>query len=632
MPPSTEPNRAGRRPLTMTEALTQPTARVDLRRLPRLVAQAVTLVWQAAPARLIGTTVLQFVAGGATAAQLLVVKQLLDGLLADGGPAVSGFIPNLALFAGLLTVAGAAGLASAELQRVLSQKVEEHAARQVIDVATRVELLAYDRPAFYDALQRARVNAGTRPLQMTNGLMGLLNAGVTSVAVAGTVLWLEPTLLVLIAFGFVPTWWVNRVGARALHRHAQSHTPGDRRRGYLYDVLTRKSEAHEIRAFDSARFLRNEHDRLYDAKLADLQRVSRRRFKLGLLGVISSTLVTAGTLGLLLVFVATGRMDLATAGTAVGAVMILAGRLRGLVTSSSSLYEGSLFLEDFTTFIAEYGVPADSSGPSEVRESGCMPTPREGFETIELDAVSFTYPSRDEPSLRDITTTLHLGEVVALVGENGSGKTTLAKILAGLYEPTAGALQWDGINVAESGLEAVRDQTTVIFQDYARYFLTAHDNIAIGRPSRADDHAKAASAARDAGAEAFLSELPEGFASLLGPAFVGGNDLSGGQWQRVALARAYFRDAPLLILDEPTASLDPRAEYEIFATLRRLAAGRTVVLISHRFSSARAADRILVLDQGRLIEQGPHEALVAEGGLYAELFSLQASHYTVPAG
>lgn len=616
----------------MTEALGPAGPRVDPRRLPRLVAHAIVLVWQAAPALLLATAALQLVTGGATAAQLLVVKRLLEGLLAEGGTAVASLVPDLGLFAGLLTVAAAAGLASAELQRVLSEQVQEHTTRRVIDVATGVELLAYDRPEFYDALQRARVNAGIRPMQMTNGLLGLLNAGITSVAVATAVLWLEPIVLAVIVVGFVPTWWVNRVSARALHRHARAHTPGDRRRGYLYDVLTRKSEAHEVRAFDSARFLRDEHDRLYDAKLADLRRVARRRFELGLLGAVTSTLVTAATLGLLLAFVATGRMDLATAGTAVGAVMILAGRLRGLVSSGSSLYEGSLFLEDFMTFVADYAVPDEGGGPAASPGGERATRLRGGFDTIELDAVSFTYPCSLEPSLQDVTATLRLGEVVALVGENGSGKTTLAKILAGLYAPTSGALRWDGVDVADRGLDAVRDQTTVIFQDYARYFLSAHDNIAIGRSSAADDHQRSASAAQRAGADGFLTRLPQGYASLLGPAFVGGNDLSGGQWQRVALARAYFRDAPLLILDEPTASLDPRGEAEIFEQVRALARGRTVVLITHRFSSARAADRILVLEGGRLVEEGPHEALMARAGLYSQLFSLQVGAFDQPVG
>lgn len=624
------------REVSIDDALRSP-RRTDVHRLPRLLGQAVKLVWQAAPGRLLWSAGLQLVGGASLAAQLLVLKGLLEGLLSGGEADLPAIAPKLALFAVLLVVSAVAGLAAAEQQRLLGELVERHTTGRVMDVATRVDLLDYDRPAFYDSLQRARVNASARPVQMTSGLLGLLSAGAAVVAVAATLLWLEPLVLGLLVAGFVPTWWLNRVGARAFHAYAVRHTPGDRRRGYLYDILTRKAEAHEVRAFDSAAFLRGEHDRLYDDKIAALRRVARHRLLLGLAGALISALALAGTLTLLLVFVGSGRMDLAAAGTAVGAVVVLSGRLRGLATSGASLYEGSLFLEDFTSFLATHSPPNGSGSSVSANGSTTPPElpppaelahpPEPAFTTIELDDVSFTYPGRGEPSLRGISTRFHRGEVVALVGENGSGKTTLAKILAGLYRPDGGSLRWDGVDVDVLGLEAVREHAAVIFQDYARYWLTAHDNVAIGAPEHAHEGERVETAARQAGAHEFLSDLAGGYGALLGPAFVRGSDLSGGQWQRVALARAYFRDAPLLILDEPTASLDPRGEYEVFEQVRRLAAGRTVVLISHRFSNARAADRILVLDHGRLVEEGAHDELVGRGGLYAELFALQAASY-----
>jgi ATP-binding cassette, subfamily B, bacterial len=214
-----------------------------------------------------------------------------------------------------------------------------------------------------------------------------------------------------------------------------------------------------------------------------------------------------------------------------------------------------------------------------------------------------------------------------LVGENGSGKTTLTKLLAGLYRPSSGEIRWDGADSHGIVLAALRDHVTVIFQDFARYFLNAHENIAISRIADIDDREKVVRAAEMAGAADFISALPKGYDTLLGPSFIGGSDLSTGQWQRIALARAYFRDAPLLILDEPTAALDPRGEYEIFQQVRGLARGHSVVLVSHRFSSVRAADRILVLDGGRIVEEGSHEQLIAHDGLYAELFGLQAQGY-----
>jgi ATP-binding cassette subfamily B protein len=226
-----------------------------------------------------------------------------------------------------------------------------------------------------------------------------------------------------------------------------------------------------------------------------------------------------------------------------------------------------------------------------------------------------------------VSLTVRAGEVVALVGENGSGKTTLAKLLAGLYQPETGQVRWDGVDIATVDPEQLRRSIAVIFQDFVRFHLTARDNVAFGRVEAADDEPGIRAAARQAGAEEFLAALPKGYDTLLGPQFEGGTDLSVGQWQRVALARAFFREAPFVVLDEPTAALDSRAEHELFERIRTLLAGRTVLLISHRFSSVRTADRIYVLEAGRVVETGTHEELMRSRGLYAELFSLQAAAY-----
>src|SRR5205085_2031617 len=290
---------------------------------------------------------------------------------------------------------------------------------------------------------------------------------------------------------------------------------------------------------------------------------------------------------------------------------------------ASQLYEASLFLEDFTDFVEAVPapVPSDESPPPE-------DPPR--FERLVADGVSFTYPSRTEPSLRDISITVDAGEVVALVGENGSGKTTLAKLLAGLYVPENGTITWDGVDITAFGGDQLRRSIAVIFQDFVQYRLTAGENVTTGRHERYDDAEAMEAAARAAGAHDFLAALPRGYRTRLGPQFMGGSDLSVGQWQRVALARAFFRDAPFVILDEPTASLDPRAELELFGNIRSIFAGRSVLVISHRFANVRSADRIYVLGGGRVVEQGSHDQLMAEGGLYAELFTMQASTYLDP--
>lgn len=615
------------RSITLDDILHRPDSGRDLRRLPALIRRAFGLVWRSAPREFAVSTVLQVVAGVSLGAQLLIAKRLIDQLLGGNGAVqVSDILVELVLFSILLLVIWMAGIIRAEQQRLIGQLVERYTTGQVMGASTSVPLVKYDDPDFYNQLQRARMNASSRPIQIVNGLLGLLQSVPAALAVSAVLIFIQPLILLILIAGAAPAVILNRIGARIIHAHQVKHTPGDRLRMYLYQALTRKEEAHEVRAFHSSPYLRDRHDSVFDDRIRDLRVAVRKRMILGFIGALVTVLVIASTLILTLALVAKGQLDLASAGVALGAIVILSGKLRGILSSIASLYEGSLFLEDFTAFIDRHP-PEPTQGPySPVHEGGTGSV----FSEIEFDHVSFTYPSRSEPSLNDISLKVRRGEVIALVGENGSGKTTLAKLMAGLYMPTAGEVRWDGVDVKKLNKAVIRDNVAVIFQDYARYFFTARENIGIGDKGRITNEAAIMEAAHRAGIDDFLSTLPHGLNTILGPAFLGGTDLSGGQWQRIALARAHFRDSPLLILDEPTASLDPRGEYQVFEQVRRLAKGRTVIFISHRFSSARSADRILVLDQGHLVEEGSHDELTARGGLYAELFSLQARSYSEP--
>jgi ATP-binding cassette subfamily B protein len=300
-------------------------------------------------------------------------------------------------------------------------------------------------------------------------------------------------------------------------------------------------------------------------------------------------------------------------------LLILGERIMYAVNSVGDMYEAGLFVEDFTTFLATAPIDHGATGSTAAPAS---------FARIAVRDVTFTYPAATTPALRDVSLQITAGQVIALVGENGSGKTTLAKLLSRLYLPDRGTISWDGVDTAGMDAAGLHRRIAVIFQDFARYDLTARENIGLGAVEHIDDEAAIQAAAVHAGADHYLAALPHGYETILSPEYDGGRDLSVGQWQRVALARAFIRDAPLIILDEPTASLDPRAEHDLFRRIRSLYKGRTVLLISHRYNTVRDADHIYVLAGGRIIEHGSHDELMAGRGTYAELFTLQAAAYT----
>jgi ATP-binding cassette subfamily B protein len=362
--------------------------------------------------------------------------------------------------------------------------------------------------------------------------------------------------------------------------------------------------------------MRRRYDRLYDLRIGELRAVARRRAGRALLGALGSSALTAAAVGVLAWLYVSDRMSLAATGAAVFGLYQLSGRLRAIHYSASSLYEATLFIRDYTSFLRlEPEVPSGGGVPAEPLRS------------LRVDAVTFSYPDTRSPVLQGVSLEIGEGEIVALVGENGSGKTTLAKLVAGLYAPASGSIRWNGVDITELDRETLRREIAVIFQDFEKYRLPAGENIGVGRHERIDDAAAILEAARRADADAFVRGLPEGYETMLGREFSGGYDLSVGQWQKLALARAFFRDASLVILDEPTAALDPRAESRLFESMRELLEGRSALLISHRFSSVRSADRIYVLLDGRVVEHGSHDDLLERDGLYAELFLLQAAAY-----
>ena len=601
---------------TLQEYFT-PTRR-RLSRFPHLVAVSFRIVWRAAKRELIECIALQVLTAAALAGQLLLVRSLLAHLVGSHTAQFGSIVPQLAGITLLTVFTGTAGTVLGLRSRMLSQLVALHATDAIVRTAIAVDLVTYEAPGFHDRLQRAQLAAMSRPAMMVQELINTAGAVLSIGGIAVALLIIQPLFCVLALIAYVPIWFATNRAGRLGYKQSVEQTERLRRQQYLFETLTTKPPAQEIRAFGVGAYLADRQHTIYSELLDELRAVLTRRMRLALAGQLATALLSAGVVAVLVWFVTSGRMTLAQAGSAAGAIVLLSGRLHGLANGSAGLYENSLYLEDYVSFVA-----AATRIEARRRTDPVVGEP----EVLTAEDVSFTYPSRRRPSLVGASLELRRGEVVALVGENGSGKTTFAKLLAGLYTPAAGTVAWDGVDLSTLDPAEVRRHVAVVFQDFVRYLLPAYDNIALGDHRKFDDPGAVERAARAAGMHDTLAGLPAGYDTILGPAFFGGSDLSGGQWQRIALARLFFRDAPLVILDEPASALDPRAEAELYASMRTLFAGRGVLLISHRFASVRTADRIYVLRDGRIYEQGTHQELVAAGGYYAELFELQASQY-----
>jgi ATP-binding cassette subfamily B protein len=428
---------------------------------------------------------------------------------------------------------------------------------------------------------------------------------------------LHPILAPVVVLAVVPNLWASARAAKLAYASYLATISRSRRLNVASELLTDRATAAEMRAATAGPALLAEYRRISDTLTREAVRVQLAQTRVRLTGRVIAGVGTGGGYAVLGLLLHAGWLALPLAGTAVVAMRLATSALTSTMMGIKTLYEDTLYVKLYTRLLETTRARTRPSLPSQVSDPA----------VITLEAASFSYPGQDEPALRDVSMTIAQGQVVALVGENGSGKSTLAKLITGLYRPTSGSVRWDGTDLADVDEESVYQRIALVSQDPARWPMTASDNIRMGRIDR-ENGMSVAEAARESGADEVIAELPDGYETLLSRLFSSGRDLSGGQWQRISVARGIFRDAPVLVVDEPTAAMDARAEHAVFESLRRLGAGgRTTILITHRLANVQHADQIVVLDQGRVTEHGTHQELMDLGGTYADLFTLQASAY-----
>ena len=500
----------------------------------------------------------------------------------------------------------------------LADQFSRNVSLRIMRHAEGLDLASFEDPAFYDVLERARVQATDR-IGMLQAVGRLLEQTITLVSLSAGVILFSPVLFLLLVACVVPAFIGESHFAFLGFALAHSLTPARRELDYLRVLATAKESAKEVKVFGLARYLHDRFAGVTDGLIDRNRRLARKRLGAGsLLALLGSAGYYAGY-AYLVVRAVEGHLRIADLIFLSGALAGSSSQIQTIFATFSSIADQALFLGDLMNFFAVK--PKIQSRPE------AIPAPRSIRHGFEFRGVSFHYPGSERLVLRDLDFRIAPGERVALVGENGRGKTTFVKLMARLYDPTAGRILLDGVDLRDYQLDDLHRQIGVIFQDFMRYDLPARENIGVGQIERIAETGRIWRAAAKSQADHLLQRFPLGLEQMLGRRFEGGVDLSGGEWQKFALARAYMREAQVIILDEPTAALDAMAEYEVFRRFAELAQGRMAIMISHRFSTVRMCDRIAVLADGAIREQGSHGQLLAEGGRYAAMFELQAANY-----
>ncbi len=578
------------------------------------VPRALAMVWAAARGLLIAWLILLVISSLIPVLTVLLTRESVDSVVAlvEAGyapEALTRTITAFALLAGVQIGGDLLGFALGYVRNIQAERVRDYMTRMIQDKAVTLDLRYFEAQGFYDLLHRVRMDARQRPLSLLENVGTLLRTVLSLLGMVGLLIAYSPLLPLVLLVGGVPALWSIVRYSRRLNAWRLSISTLERRSTYFDHILTDQHSAQEVRLFGLADHYRRTYAEARAVLLDGRLRLARGKILTDLVVTLFGMVLVGGALVWMGLRVIAGQASLGDLAAFYQIFSRAQGLFGSLMSSAGEIYQNTLFLHDLFTFLA-----LEPHLPEAEAQAGGRILPLR--DAIRIEGVSFSYPGSSRRALEDFSLTLPAGQITALVGENGQGKTTLMKLLCRFYDPDAGRITWDGVDIRDLPLGDLRRSITMLFQSPLRYMETAGHNIAVGDLRGGHDREAIADAARSSAADVVVAKLPQGYDTMLGKWF-GGEELSVGQWQRLALARAFLRDAPLIILDEPTSAMDSWAENDWLARVGEHVAGRTMVMITHRFTTAMLADRIYVMQDSRIVEQGTHAELLALNGVYA---------------